>query len=377
MNAQRALGNENAVFAALSLSGPELPKDVTFTCIEGLGVWFAAADLGVTASRIARRMSTAVMATIVLLGFVPGQASAQPRDSQAALRLVVAYPPGGTADIIARVMADPLSKTLARPVIVENRPGANGNIAADQVAKSSHDGLQLLVSAPGPLAVNASLYPGLPFDPSTAFTPIARVAVAPLLLVVPRALPVANLTELTSYLAANPDKAIFASQGNASSGHLAMELLKSRTGIKAIHVPYKGSAPALNDLLAGHVTMMFDNVSSSLPHIRAGTLRAIAVAEPVRLSSLPEVPTVAESGVAGFSATPWFGIAAKRGISEEMLSRVNTAIHLALESDPVRRRFAEIGIEAVQDTPATFSAYVVAEREKWSAIVRTSGARAD
>lgn len=308
---------------------------------------------------------------------LPVGATAQQGAQEVPIRLVVAYPPGGTADTIARTLAEGLAPQLGRLVIVENRPGANGNIAAEQVARSSVASAQFLVSAPGPLAVNASLYPNLPFDPKTAFAPVARVAVAPLLLVVAKAIPATNLQELLAYVAAHPDKANFASQGNASSGHLAMELLKVRTGMKAVHVPYKGSTPALNDLLAGHVTMMFDNTTSSLPHVRSGALRAIAVAEPQRIGAAPDVPTVAESGVPGFAATPWFGIAAVAGTSPELIQRISDAIHAVLRSEQVKSRFANLGVELVIDTPSAFTDYIQSERDKWSSVIRTSGARAD
>lgn len=321
-----------------------------------------------------------LMLGICLLGGVGAspvmvaQAAAYPAKP---IRLVVSYPPGGTADALARAIGEGVGKLFAQTVVVENRPGANGNLAADLVAKSPADGYTLLMTAPGPLAVNASLYSSLPFDPKTAFSPVARVAVAPLLLVVPHTLPVRNLGELLAYVKANPDKATFASQGNASSGHLAMELLKSRTGMQAVHVPYKGSAPALNDLLAGHVLMMFDNTTSSLPHVRSGALRAIAVAEEKRIDAAPEVPTVSESGVEGFTATPWFGIVATAGTPPAVVEKLSAAIHEVLRAPAVRASFARMGVDLVVDTPQEFARYIDTETRKWKEVVRVSGARAD
>jgi tripartite-type tricarboxylate transporter receptor subunit TctC len=293
------------------------------------------------------------------------------------IRLVVAYPPGGSADVLSRAIAEGVSQRLGQRVVVENKPGANGNIAADLVAKSPADGYTLLMTAPGPVAVNASLYASLPFDPATAFAPVSLAGVAPLLLVVPANLPVRNLKELLDYVKANPSKATFASQGNASSGHLAMELLKVRTGMQATHVPYKGSAPALNDLLAGHVTMMFDNTTSSLPLVRAGTLRAIAVAEEKRLIATPDIPTVAEQGVPGFVSTPWFGIVTTAGTPGAVVEKLSAAINETLRTPAAQARFLEMGVELRPNSPQAFERYISAETVKWKEVVRVSGAKLD
>lgn len=293
------------------------------------------------------------------------------------VRLIVGYPPGGTADLLARAIAEGLRADLEQTVLVENKPGVNGDLAADLVAKATPDGHMLLMTAPGPLAVNASLYESRPFNSKTAFAPVTRVAIAPLLLVVGKQVPVTNYRELLAYLKENPGKANYASQGNASSGHLAMELLKHRTGLQANHVPYKGSSAALNDLLAGHVTMMFDNTTSSLPHVRSGALRALAVAEPQRLAALPSVPTVTELGVPGFAATPWFGIATTAGTPAHVVQRLNSAIQKVVLAPAVIGRFAQAGVTIVGDSPADFSSYIATETEKWAEVVRVSGAKAD
>ncbi|MGJ7524823.1 Bug family tripartite tricarboxylate transporter substrate binding protein [Variovorax sp. GB1P17] len=294
-----------------------------------------------------------------------------------AIRLVVAYPPGGTADLLARAVGQGLSQRFGQPVVIDNRPGANGNLAADLVAKSPADGYTLLMSAPGPLAVNASLYASLPFDPETAFAPVSLVGVAPLLLVVPAAVPVHDLRQLLAYIKANPSKANFASQGNASSGHLAMELLKSRAGFQATHVPYKGSAPALNDLMAGHVLMMFDNAASSLPLVRSGALRAIAVGEAQRLAAAPSIPTVSEFGVPGFVATPWFGIVAPARTPPDVIEKLSEAIGETLRVPSVQSRFADIGVELRPGRAAAFDDYIRQEARKWREVIRVSGARLD
>jgi len=293
------------------------------------------------------------------------------------IRLVVAYPPGGTADVLSRAIAEGLSQRLGQRVVVDNKPGANGNIAADLVAKSPADGYTLLMTAPGPLAVNANLYATLPFDPATAFAPVSLAGVAPLLLVVPASLPVRNLKELLDYAKANPSKATFASQGNASSGHLTMELLKVRTGMQATHVPYKGSAPALNDLLAGHVTMMFDNTTSSLPLVRGGALRAIAVAEEKRLLASPDIATVAEQGLPSFVSTPWFGIVTTAGTPGAVVEKLSAAINETLRTPAVQVRFLEMGVELRPNSPQAFESYISAETIKWKEVVRVSGAKLD
>jgi len=324
------------------------------------------------------RYKVKTLATLFLISiqFV-GTSFAQSIYPNKSMRIVVGYPPGGTADQLARVLSEGVGKILGQNVIVENRPGANGNLAADFVAKSPADGYTLLMTAPGPVSVNMHVYPSLPFDPKTAFAPIARVAIAPLVLVVNKQLPVQNLKELLAYAKANPSKASYASQGNASSGHLAMELLKSRTALQAEHVPYKGSSPALNDLLAGHVLMMFDNTTSSLPQVRSGNLKAIAIAEDKRIAAAPDIPTVAESGYEGFSATPWFGLVTTAGTPNLVIQKWVASIHEVLKNPAIKDRFAQSGVDLVFDTPEAFSYYIESESRKWKEVVRISGARAD
>jgi len=312
------------------------------------------------------------------LTVLPSLSSAQaPAYPSKPLRLLVSNPPGGTVDTLARAVAEGLTQNLGQTVVVENKPGVNGNIAADLVAKAPADGHTLLMTPPGPLTVNAVLYSTLPFDPDTAFAPVSEVAIAPLVLVVPKALPVHDLKELLAYMKANPAKANFASQGNASSGHLAMELLKSRTGLAAAHVPYKGSAPALNDLLGGNVSMMFDNVTSSLPQIRAGALRAIAVAERTRLQVLPDVPTVEEQGVPGFELTPWFGIVTTGGTPAPVVEKLSRSVADVLNSPAVRKRFESIGVELRPSSPSAFGTYIKAQSTELTRLVKASGAKAD
>ena len=293
------------------------------------------------------------------------------------LRLIATNPPGGTADTLARSIGAELGALLGQPVVVENRPGANGNLGAEIVAKAPADGYTFLITPPGPLAINASLYTALPFDAQTAFAPVSMVAVAPLLLVVNPALPVTNVRELIAYAKANPGRLSAASQGNGSTGQLALELFKSMTGTDILHVPYKGSAPALTDLLAGRVQLMFDNTTTSLPHTRAGALRALAVAEPKRIRAAPDIPTVDESGLAGFEATPWFGIVARAGTPRDIVMRMSEGIAMVLRKPEVEARFAELGVELRGLSPDEFARHIRVETQKWERIVRISGARAD
>lgn len=327
----------------------------------------------------ARRRAMQVLAAGMLLPMgaatLAAEADAVQRYPEKPIRLIVSYPAGGTADLLSRAIGEGLNEIFKQPVIVENRPGANGNIAAGFVATQPKDGYTLLMTAPGPVAVNANLYSSLPFDPEKDFAPVARVAIAPLLLVVPSALPVKTLDELLAYLKANPGKATFASQGNASSGHLAMELLKSKAGFEAVHAPYKGSSPALVDLVAGHVTMMFDNTTSSMPHVRSGALRAIAVAESRRIGAAPDVPTVEEAGVKGFAATPWFGLVTTAGTPPGIIAKLNQAIQQVLDKPAVRTRFEGMGVELVKESPEAFARYIGEERAKWKEVIRVSGTK--
>lgn len=293
------------------------------------------------------------------------------------VRVIVTNPPGGTSDILARALGQELARKLGQPFFIDNRPGANGNIGAELLIKSPADGYTLLLTPPGPLAINAALYKTLPFDAKTAFAPVSMVAVAPLLLVVNSSLPVHNVKELLDYARANPGKLSAASQGNGSTGHLALELMKSSAGVDIVHIPYKGSAPALADLIAGHVQMMFDNTTTSLPHVRQGRLRALGVAEAKRLAGAPEIPTLDESGLKGFEATPWFGLVAPAGTPEDVVNRLSAEIRAALAKPEMAQRFGALGVELRGMRADEFGRFIKAETEKWEKVIRVSGAHAD
>src|SRR5260221_7498061 len=307
----------------------------------------------------------------------PLAASAQQPWPSHTVRIIATSPPGGSVDLLARVLAEDFSRNFGVPFVVESRPGANGNIGVDLVVKAPADGHMLFVAPPGPFSINAQLMSFMPFNPA-AIAPVAMLGVAPLLLVVHPSVPAKNLQELLAWMRGEGAHAHYASQAVASSGHLAMELLKSLARVDALHVPYKGSAAqATTDLLAGRVAISFVNTSTTLQHVRDGRLRAIAVAELKRIEAAPENPTLSESGLPGVAATPLLGPAARSGTSRELIHRLNDRASRALAQADVARRMANLGIEARLMMPDQFAAFVRAETGKWAEIIRRSGAKVE
>ncbi len=290
------------------------------------------------------------------------------------VRVILTNPPCGTVDLIARSLSDELAKSFGQPFVIENRPGANGTIGAQALLAAEADAHALLLGPPGPIAINKLMY-AMPYDPQKVFAPVSLVAIAPLVLVVNPSLPVKSVQEFIAYAKANPGRISYASQSNGSSGHLAMELFKARTGIFAVHIPYRGSGPAIADLVAGQTHAMFDNTTSALPQVRAGKLRALAVAEANRLKAEPGIPTVAESGVPGFQATPWFGVVVKAGAPQASIDALSAAIARIVKQPHVEARFAPLGVDLVGSTPADFSAHIERELKKWDDVVKRSGAK--
>ena len=290
------------------------------------------------------------------------------------VKIVVPYPPGGSNDIIARILAQKLGEKEGQSFFVENRAGASGNIGAEVVATSAADGYTLLVTAPPPLTTNVALYKSLPFDPATAFAPVALLATVPIVLMVHPSLPVKNVQELIALAKAKPGTLNFGSSGIGSTNHLAGELLKSMTGIDIVHVPYKGAAPAMNDLIAGHIPLMFDNMPAVLPQVKAGAVRAIAVAGAKRAAALPDVPTVAESGVPGFEAFSWFGSVAAAKTPAPVLEKLESDIAAILATPDMKTRLADLGAEPGSVTGAAFGQFLAADRAKWTKIIQISGA---
>lgn len=293
------------------------------------------------------------------------------------VRLVVPMAAGGNGDIIARLIGQDLTTLLGQPMLVENKPGAGGNIGADAVAKSPPDGYTLVLGAVGTHAINASLYKKMPYDILRDFAPVTMMASVPNVLVVPASLPVNSVKELIAYGKQNPGKLNFASSGAGSSIHLSGEMFKTMTDIDMAHVAYKGSAPALTDLLGGNVQLMFDNLPTSLPHIQSGKLKALAVTSLQRSPSLPNVPTMVESGLAGFEAGSWFGVLAPANTPRDVVALLDRDIQRSLAQPETRRKLTDKGFQPNVKGPEEFRTYIGQEISKWRKIVQTSGATAD
>ena len=298
------------------------------------------------------------------------------------VRIVVPFPAGGTTDIVARLIGVELQKTWGQPVLIENRGGAGGNIGADAVAKSPPDGYTLLMATVGTHSINLPLFEQnkqkMPFHPLNDFVAITNVAAVPNVMVVNPAVPANTVREFIAYAKANPGRVNMASSGNGTSIHLSGELFKNMTGVYMVHLPYRGSAPALQDLIAGNTQVMFDNLPSALPHIRSGRLRALAVTSRERSAALPNVPTVEEAaGLKGFDATAWFGLVAPAGTPREIVNRIQQDVAKALALPEMREKFATQGAIPVGNTPEQFAAYIRSEIDKWTRVVKFSGAKVD
>jgi tripartite-type tricarboxylate transporter receptor subunit TctC len=293
-----------------------------------------------------------------------------------AIRIVVPFPPGGATDAAARLVAVKMSEHWGQPVVVDNRAGAGGNVGSDLVAKAPADGYTLVMGVTGSHAINTSLYSRMPYDPVADFVAISQVAVVPNVLVVHPSVPAKNLAELVALAKKEPGKLNYASLGNGTAAHLGMEMLKAEAGVDITHVPYKGSAPAVSDLLAGQVQMMVDGLPSALPHVKAGKLRAIALTSLRRSPSLPDLPTIAES-YPGFYADAWSGLFAPKGTPQPVVDKLSAEVQRILKLPEVREKLAALGAEPVGSTQAEFAAHVKKEIEKWAKVVKTSGAKVD
>ena len=316
------------------------------------------------------------VASVASIGGPPAafaQASTYPNK---AIRMVVPYPPGGPTDLTARVVAAEMSKILGQSIIVDNKPGASGMIGAEVVARAEPDGYTFLANA-SLHVINPHLYPEMRFDALKDFVPITQLAGVPLVLVGPNSLPVYSVKDLVEYGKKNPGKLNFASSGNASAQHLAGESFKVAAGIEMQHIPYKGSSPALADLVGGQVQLMFDSMPSAMPFIKAGKLRAIAVTTLKRAQALPELPTISESGYAGFDIATWYGYWAPKGTPMAIVNQLSQAASQALKLQSVQDQYAGMGAEPVGSTSAEFAKYNETELVKWEKIVRASGAKAN
>lgn len=293
------------------------------------------------------------------------------------VRLVVPMPPAGTTDNMGRLVAQKMSELIGQVVVVENKVGANGNIGSDFVSKAAPDGYTLLVSGVGSQGINATLYRSMPYDIVTGLTHIGMIAKGPNALVVNPAFAVNNLQELIALVKASPGKYNYASTGNGASNHLSMEMLKSAADLNITHIPYKGGAPAMLDLMSGQVPMMFVNFDSAVPHVKSGKMRAIAVTSLTRRSALPDVPTVAESGFPGFEAESWTAISGPPNMPANLVARINEVLLRISKMPDVLEKFEALGLEASPLKPEAMKLFIVQEVEKWGKAVRASGAKVD
>ena len=321
-------------------------------------------------------LSLASVTTVLLSVAVPAAVYAQTWPTKP-VRMIIPFPPGGTTDILARVAAQKLSEALGQQVVPDNRAGAAGNIGTELVAKAPPDGYTLVTAPGSTLTIHPSLYAKLGFDPLKDFAPITILAAVPNLLVVHPSLPARNVKELIALAKAKPGQLNYASTGAGQSTHLSMELFKTMAGVKITHVPYKGSAPAVTDLLGGHVSLMFDNMPSALPHVKAGKLRALAVSSLKRSPSAPEIPPVAESGLPGFEVSVWFGVLAPAATPKPILERLNQVLVKALQAPDVRERLASQGAEPVGNTPEQFTQQMKRDLAKWAKVVKDADIRLD
>jgi tripartite-type tricarboxylate transporter receptor subunit TctC len=293
------------------------------------------------------------------------------------VRFVVGFTPGGPSDILARALGQKLADAWSQQVIIENRPGAGGNIAAELVAKSAPDGHTWLLGNNSILATNQSLYRSLGYDPAKDFAPVALVAIQPNILVVNPAVPARSVQELIALAKSSPGRLNYASSGSGAAAHLAGELFKAMTGVDMVHVPYKGAQPALTDVIAGQAQLMFATSASVIPYIKAGRLRALAVTTAQRSASIPELPTVAEAGVPGFEAITWHGVVVPAATPAALVARLNRDIVAALKERELRERLEALGAEVAPGTPREFADYIAREIPKWAKVVKDSGARAE
>jgi tripartite-type tricarboxylate transporter receptor subunit TctC len=336
--------------------------------------WSHALPRARTMSPVGTLVVTAFLALLSMAMSVPAGAQAYPTRP---VKLVVPFPPGGSLDITGRLIAQRLSEMWGQAVVVENKPGAGGNIGADFVAKSPPDGYTILLGALSTHAVNPNLYAKMPYDAVKDFAPITLLATTPNVLVVNPSLPVNSVQDLVAYAKANPGKLSFGSGSNGSAGHLAGELFKVDTGTDIVHIPYKGGAPATQALLAGDVQFMFDNLANATPQVKAGKLKALAVTTAERSRLAPELPTMAEAGLPGFDISTWFGLLAPAGTPKDVIARWNAEVTKILNSPDMRERLTALGAEAAPTTPEQFAAFIQREIPKYARIVKASGAKVD
>jgi tripartite-type tricarboxylate transporter receptor subunit TctC len=317
-----------------------------------------------------RRLVTVIVGLFAVLAGAPLPAAAQPYPTHP-IRLITPFPPGGPVDVMARLVADRLSQNLGT-VVVDNRPGAGGTIGSRLAAAAEPDGYTLLLGSSTTLAAAPALYPNIGYDPVTSFVPVAMVASVPFALVVAPTLPVKNVAELVAYAKAHPGKLNYGAPTGALP-HLTAEMFRVAAGIDIVHVPYKGAANAITDLLAGQVDLTFEPYSVLLGHIHEGRLRALAVTGATRSAELPDMPTMIESGLAGFTSVSWSGVVAPAGTPAEIVAKLNTAVNAGIATADTKARLARLGAAPMTGTPEDFAALIAAETPKWAAVVKAAG----
>ncbi|UHL63783.1 tripartite tricarboxylate transporter substrate binding protein [Paralcaligenes sp. KSB-10] len=311
----------------------------------------------------------AFAAALLAIPAAPSQAAAYPSEP---ISIVVPFPPGGTTDLVARVLAEKLALQLKQSVIVKNRQGAGGNIGAAEVARAKPDGYTLLLSSAGPLSINQQLYANPGYDPIKDFAPVSLVASVPIMLVSNPKAPFTTLAGLIAYAKAHPGQLSYGSQGSGTTSHLTMELLKLDAGIDLQHIPYRGSAPAAADLIGGQIQVMFDNSPTTLPQVKAGTMRALGVASSHRIPEMKNIPAIAEI-VPGFESEAWFGLVAPAGTPAQTVDTLNAAVRRVLADPAVISRFRAVGVNLVGDSPSEFRRFIQAEVGKWGKIIKATG----
>ena len=326
-----------------------------------------------TFSRLRRRTALAAVGA-TLAGGLPSYAQTWPSKP---VRLVVPFPAGGSTDIVARLIAERLAQSLQQPVVIDNRAGAGGTTGSDLVAKAPADGSTVLMGTSSTHAIAGSLYAKLPYDAARDFAPITLLGTATILLVVHPSLPVASVRELVALARSKPGGLSYGSTGNGSVSHLTAEHFKSMAGVQMQHVPYKGDAPMTLDLVAGRIDLAFGTAVAFLPHVQSGKLRALAVTNARPSPVMPDLPTVAASGLPGFEALQWFGLLAPAGTPPDILARLHDEVARILRQNDVRERLQGLGMDIVGDGPQAFAGFMQAENQKWGRIVRASGARVD
>jgi tripartite-type tricarboxylate transporter receptor subunit TctC len=293
------------------------------------------------------------------------------------ITIVIPFPPGGISDNSTRLISQKAAEGLGQPIVIENRPGAGGQIGADVVKKARPDGHTLYLANIGSHGINQSLYSKLSYDPTKDFDPITVLFSSPTLVLVPASSPVKSMSELVAYAKANPGKVSYGSQSIGSGGHLSGEIMKARNGLQMTHVPYKGSAPALIDLVGGRIDFLFDPITTALPFVKDGRARALAITSDKRSPLAPDVPTIVELGYAGYDVNPWFGLAAPAGTPRPVIDRLNAEFVKALKDPEVVKRLSDQGIDTVGGSPEAFAQFIQSETARWTDVVKTSGAKAD